>query len=512
MRALIFQGLLFVNAFLHVQALGRIPKQERTSLLKSIRHAHVSMELQSDGLPGEQIVQFTANSSELGGVPPVSGLGEVSPGVLPIQGKAAQSDASHVLNVSAHSSGSADATPQNNASTGSLLLAMSEVASRITPHRSFRLNAYKLEKMEMPRHSLLFHFSAADILHRIIIVFVFVVLLALRAYFRYEEQNRSFILFRNMSTWLVMAACFLGWTAVDLGVDGAEDWTAGYIQELIFSLENIFIFYSVMESFGFPISRTFNLLRAVVVCQVIYQGILYMGLATCLQGLRCLPFVIGSWLIFIGWSALMAVHNKHHAGEHVADDGKASKDPPMLSFLRRCLKDRLIVDDGGLCCVPGIVPKDGRLGITISTFVFLSLCIADFLMEVDVSFAKIEEFENQFVGFTSSALAAFAVPELFLLARWLFERFYALHYAIALILILFGVQLLIEPIIEIPALVDCAIQMFVVLFSILISIVLPLPSHSKAESADDTTCLEKSGAAGDMLTGLKHGDDIGRKA
>mmetsp|Transcript_15744 Transcript_15744/g.28982 ORF Transcript_15744/g.28982 Transcript_15744/m.28982 type:complete len:512 (+) Transcript_15744:79-1614(+) len=511
MRAVLAQGLLFLRAFLHVQALGRNPLPEHAPRLKGVPHARVSMELQPDGLPGEQIVQFSASASELGGeLLDVSGLGEASPKALPTPRHKIHSAASDVLNASGNTSSSADHTPEKRAQTNalneSLSLAMFEFALRHQPLR-LNLKAYKLEKAETQQ--LL---NSLDFLHWFVMVFVFVLLAVIRFHVRYAEPTRKWLP-RSLCTWLVMAAFFLGWTCVDMGVSGAGDWMAGYIQELIFSLENIFIFYSVADSYGFPVSKTFNLLGAVVVCQVIYQGILFMGLAHILQAQQCLPFIIGTWLIFIGWSALMAVHGKHHSVEDDGHEGNISKDPPMLSCLRRTLNDRLVTEDTGSWCMP--VTSNGRLGITVSTFVFLTLCIADFLMEIDVSFAKIEEFDNPYLGFTSSALAAFAVPELFLLARWLFDRFYALHYAIALILILFGVQLLIAPILEIPALVDCAIQIVVVLASIVISIMMPLPSSplpsssktKSSEKADETTpSMEKFGAAGDMLAGLKHGD------
>jgi len=119
-------------------------------------------------------------------------------------------------------------------------------------------------------------------------------------------------------------------------------------------------------------------------------------------------------------------------------------------------------------------------------------------MVIDVTFAKIADFSNEYLGFTSSGLAALAVPEFFLLASWLFERFYTLRYGIAFILIFFGVQLL-DPIFAVPPEIDCVVQISVVLCCILVAIILPLPSSAKRKDSDDVEGREESGAAGNML-------------
>lgn len=80
------------------------------------------------------------------------------------------------------------------------------------------------------------------------------------------------------------------------------------------------------------------------------------------------------------------------------------------------------------------------------------MCI---LLEIDVVLTKIEELPNPYIAFTSSAVAAFSLPDLFFVSKGLLHRFVLLKYGISFVLILFGGQMLLASIYILPPIVAC---------------------------------------------------------
>merc|ERR1719446_1373910 len=111
----------------------------------------------------------------------------------------------------------------------------------------------------------------------------------------------------------------------------------------------------------------------------------------------------------------------------------------------------------------------GRFYFSLLAVVTACLLTVDFLLEIDVTLTKIEELDNEYLAFTSSVVAAFAVPELFFVAVDLFQRYYLLKYGISFVLIFFGTQMLFHTVFEIPDLLGCAIIIGVMLICMALS-------------------------------------------
>lgn len=262
--------------------------------------------------------------------------------------------------------------------------------------------------------------------------------------------------------WVAMAALYNSLIYIRLGEESSTLWLVGYLLEFIFSIENLFVFHIIVKNFRMPRWITQKVLFIVVLCQVAFQFVFYMGLAVWLRSLKVLPYLLGLWLIYVGWQAMMEE-------EHQDFDIMQSR---PVALIRRLLGERIVMtmDDAGAL----FVTKGGKTCVSPAGLLLFCVLLADFLLEIDVTVTKIEAFPSRYICFSSSMVASFALPELFFVARDLFHRFFGLKYGVSFVLIFFGLQALLHEFFTLTALASLAIIVSVIILSIVISAVLRL--------------------------------------
>mmetsp|Transcript_96360 Transcript_96360/g.152364 ORF Transcript_96360/g.152364 Transcript_96360/m.152364 type:complete len:437 (+) Transcript_96360:53-1363(+) len=232
-------------------------------------------------------------------------------------------------------------------------------------------------------------------------------------------------------------------------------WLTGYLIEIIGSVENIFVFHIIIKAFRVPRSGAQQTLFIVVCCQIAYQFVLFMGFGRELQMMWFLPFCLGPWLIYCGYHAAHADEQEELTFNNFA----------AFRICKACLGDRLDnACNGGAFFSMG---RDGRLRCTLLLPALLCLVSADFFLELDTTLVKMEELANDFSGFSSSAFAAFAVPEFYFLARDVFQRYPTLKLGVAFSLALFGADMLVSNFLTIPPLTSC-LMVFLIFLAIIV--------------------------------------------
>lgn len=262
--------------------------------------------------------------------------------------------------------------------------------------------------------------------------------------------------------WISMAVLYNGMIYARLGGDPAIHWLIGYLLEFIFSIENLFVYHIIVKAFRMPRWITQKLLFILVVFQLVFQFVFYMGLGRWLRSLQVLPYLLGAWLIYVGCQAVL---------EEEVEDFDIMKTRPV-SFIRLLLGDRLVLENDGTGAI--FAKKDGKTCVCPAGLLLLCLLVADFLLEVDVTVTKIEGFPSRYLCFSSSAVASFALPELFFVARDLFHRYFALKYGISFVLIFVGTQALLHKVFTLTAVTSLAIIIGVIILSIIVSVVFRL--------------------------------------
>jgi tellurite resistance protein TerC len=251
--------------------------------------------------------------------------------------------------------------------------------------------------------------------------------------------------------WIALGALynFAVWTR--LGRNAGVMWFTGYLLEFIFSIENVFVFHIVVKAFRTPQRLTQKAIFIVICCQIVFEMIFFMGLAARVRSMEVLPYLLGVWLLYVGY----------HAGKDDGYDDFNIKDSAIFRLSHWVLGRRLMLtyeENGSV-----FLFKERRLCVSLLFPLICCLLAVDFFLEVDVTLTKIEELPNEYIAFTSSAAAAFAVPELFFVARDLFQRFFLLKYGVSFVLVFFGIQMLMHRFCDLPDLVGCAIIIVVMI-------------------------------------------------
>lgn len=268
------------------------------------------------------------------------------------------------------------------------------------------------------------------------------VFLALQRWLLHEFKSSRRFHSAVIAMWLLLGAFYLGLIIARLGVESGKQWFTGYILELVFLIENVFVFHGIVEAFRVTRSTTQRNMFIVVIGQIVFQMVFYMGLADLLRSLHVLPYILGSWLLCLGYQASTSDHidtpDVTPRGTHEEPHAEAPRWRPEV-----------------LVCL---------------------LLLADFLLEIDVALTKIESLPNQYICFSSSVAASFLLPDLFFVARDLFHHFSGLKYGVCAILIFFGVQMLLHEVFTLPVIVSVCVLVSIIVFSILPD-VLELAKH-----------------------------------
>ncbi|CAK9031860.1 unnamed protein product [Durusdinium trenchii] len=304
--------------------------------------------------------------------------------------------------------------------------------------------------------------------------------------------------------------------------------------ELVLSMENIFLYHMVLGAFKVPPRMARFALLVVSLFQMVFQMFLFMGIAAFIQDLEILPYLLGAWLIVVGIQTMRDDDEEGWVGFDAANS-------EAYKTCRLALGDRLLprYDAEGRIFVyqtlfwggmassqsPGkgegvreewVRLKWGILKeVTMMGPVILCLLAIMFAMEaeqpgeageaeegaftccplhllwhtgktraehggVDVTLAKIEEIDNHFIAWSSSVLAAFALPELFVVVCELLRRFYLLKPAISFLVMFFGILLLFRDTIELGDAAELSVMLGIVFGSILVSPLLGYPERSGA--------------------------------
>mmetsp|Transcript_129177 Transcript_129177/g.306555 ORF Transcript_129177/g.306555 Transcript_129177/m.306555 type:complete len:445 (-) Transcript_129177:163-1497(-) len=281
-----------------------------------------------------------------------------------------------------------------------------------------------------------------------------------------EKKFSSHVL--SMCAWLLVAGCMALAMFLRFGKADGVDWIAGYFFELFFMLENVFVFRSVITSLSLPSRTVSRVLEGVVWAQIMFEAVFFLGLAHKLRSVHFLPHLLGLGLACFGLSTMLETGKSQTPMAAVAS---------VLQNVTPPTSERDDLDEGFLTF------EGKRLQLTTAGVVLIALLLVDFLCEIDTVLTKIEEIPNPFVAFSSSALAAFSLPELFLLSQDLLFRFPLVKSGMGIILCMLGVQLVLANILVVQPLVTCLLMMIVILVCIVLSILRGVTPQSHCAEA-----------------------------
>lgn len=257
--------------------------------------------------------------------------------------------------------------------------------------------------------------------------------------------------------WVLIATAFCTEVWLRLGPRAGADWISGYMLEIVFSVENVFIAHLVFSTFETPRRLMRKALFVGILGSILFRFVFLLGLAETMYSFWVVPYFLGTWLLYCGLSHLFAQRDD----DEFADITQTK----VVRVLRHCLGDRLcdFYDEEGEAI---FVISSGKVCMTMLGVVVLCLLSTDFFFGADGIMVKSARISNGYVNFSSSVIALLTQRALFFVVRDIFTRISLARYGLGVIFFFVGIEMLAARFMYVSALMSFVIVVHVVIAAI----------------------------------------------
>jgi tellurite resistance protein TerC len=238
---------------------------------------------------------------------------------------------------------------------------------------------------------------------------------------------------REASLWsvfyIVMAVVFGIGVWIVWGSDHGGEFFAGYITEKSLSVDNLFVFLVIMNSFRVPRAYQQKVLMVGIVTALVMRGIFIVIGAAAIEEFSWIFYIFGAFLIYTAYKL-----SRESGHETDAEEGY---DNAMLRLARRVLPTTDVYHSDRLT-----TKIDGRTVITPMLIVMLAIGSADLLFAFDSIPAIFGLTQEPYIVFTANALALLGLRQLYFVIGGLLQRLVYLSIGLAVILAFIGLKLI----------------------------------------------------------------------
>ncbi len=285
------------------------------------------------------------------------------------------------------------------------------------------------------------------------LIFHIVLLLLLGAEWlllRHRSAARSYI---ATALWVLGAAGFAGYLYVRLAPQFGTEFLASYALEESLSIDNLFVFLLLFESFEVEEKRQ---------PKVLFWGILgavLMRAAFIVLGVALLARF--EWVTYI-FAVLLLIA----AVRLVLPEKKETGKP----WWRRFLEKHTSFSDSqeGF-----FVQEAGKRAPTVLLLTLIAIAFTDFVFALDSIPAVLSITRHTFVAYTSNIMAVMGLRSLYFVLAHALERLRFLHYGLAAVLAFAAAKMLVQHWVDISAAVSLLVIFGVLLITIALSLMLP---------------------------------------
>lgn len=258
------------------------------------------------------------------------------------------------------------------------------------------------------------------------------------------------------------------------GSEMGIQYFAGYLTEKALSVDNVFVFLVIMNSFKVPREdQQKALLIGIVIALLARAGFIFIG-AALIERFAWVFYIFGIVLLMTAGNMLRPEDKRHE-----------DKDEGIILRVTRAMMPTSCSYDGDKL----FTIRDGRRVITPMLLVVLALGLTDILFALDSIPAIFGLTTDVFIVFTATAFSLLGLRQLFFLIEGLLERLLYLSYGLAAILAFIGLKLVLhalhennvpfindgEPVkvIEISTLQSLVVIVGILLFTVVLSLCSP---------------------------------------
>lgn len=228
--------------------------------------------------------------------------------------------------------------------------------------------------------------------------------------------------------WIAISLAFGGFVWAVGGAGAGGEYVTAYLVEKSLSLDNVFVFSVIFTAFAVPREYRYHLLFYGVLGAIVFRLAFVILGAAALSAFSWAVYVFGAFLIF--------------TGARLARGGLAPQNPKdnrVLRVLQRRLPiteefegDNFFVRHGARRCATPLLA------------VLVVIESSDVLFAIDSVPAVLSVTRSTFVAYSSIVFAVLGLRALYFALEGLVDRFVYLHYGLAAILVLLGVEFVLE--------------------------------------------------------------------
>lgn len=213
------------------------------------------------------------------------------------------------------------------------------------------------------------------------------------------------------------------------GGEMATQYFAGYLTEKALSVDNVFVFLVIMNSFKVPREdQQKALLIGIVIALLARAGFIFIG-AALIERFAWVFYIFG-FVLLITAGRMLAPEDKRHGDE---DQGL------VLRLAHKLMPTTCAYDGDKLFTI-----RDGKRVMTPMVLVIVALGLTDILFALDSIPAIFGLTTDVFIVFTATAFSLLGLRQLFFLVEGLLERLLYLSYGLAAILAFIGLKLVLH--------------------------------------------------------------------
>ena len=227
------------------------------------------------------------------------------------------------------------------------------------------------------------------------------------------------------------------WFGLDLpsgepdGRTAAVLFLTGYVAEKSLGMDNVFVIAMIFSSFGIPAKHQHRVLFWGIVGALVMRAAMILAGAALIERFHWVLYVFGGFLIVTGVRMILARH---------APDPERQ---PAVVLARRIVPVTPELHDERL-----VVRTEARLYLTPLGLALVAIESSDLMFALDSIPAIFAITREPFLVFTSNIMAMLGLRSLYFALAGLIHRFQYLKVSLALLLVLVGVKVLLQDILE----------------------------------------------------------------
>ena len=212
----------------------------------------------------------------------------------------------------------------------------------------------------------------------------------------------------------------------------AGEFYGGWITEWSLSLDNLFVFVIIMNSFRVPREYQQKALLSGIIIALVMRLIFILIGAALIERFSWVFFIFGAWLL---WTAYSQARQGTGGDEKESEQGENG-------FIR--LVRRIVPVTDGYYSDRFLYRHGGKTAVTPLLLVVLALGSADLMFAFDSIPAIFGLTKEPYLVFACNAFALLGLRQLYFLIDGLLDRLVYLHYGLAVILGFIGVKLILH--------------------------------------------------------------------